>query len=222
MLESGIEFVYDNQNILIKSSQAVRSALKTGTGYLYVDWDPDKQSGEGEITVRNMPWRMVYLDPAANEIDEANYVIIRVPMNINDLKRRFPERADEIVAENKNELDFGRKFNDFKDPSRATTFINQRQQVSRFDSKDTVILEEFWIKDFSQEEIPEEVTAEEILEEQNQLINGINPDVGKHENHDAHLEAHEELKITLAATALQVSPSETNDRDWETSSGISS
>jgi len=204
MLESGIEYVYDNQNLLLKNSQAVRVGLTTGTGYLYVDWDPDKQGGEGEIIIKNLPWRQVYVDPTASEIGEANYVVLRIPMDTNDLKRRFPKFADDIKPMSKDRID-GRGIEDFRDPTRNTTYLQDADRsVGRFDGENVTVLEEFWVKDYSLEDIPEEVTQQEILKEQNELFNGINPDVGKWEDHDAHIEAHNSLKAQFASQALQM------------------
>jgi hypothetical protein len=54
VLDASKDHVYDEQNIFLKDVQMIRQGLKTGSGYEYVDYDPDGENGEGSITVKNL------------------------------------------------------------------------------------------------------------------------------------------------------------------------
>lgn len=216
MLESAMHFVYDQQNLQLKVSQAVRSALKIGTGYLYVDFDPDMENGEGQILIKNMPWRHVFLDPSSSSIEESNYCILKVPTRLEEVKRRFPKKAKDLKAQNVKVDNFGNISQEYLDPERwhPDTAFDQNQG-KKYNLEDMVIVEEYWYKDYSMEDIPEEVTTTEIAKEANEFVQAIAPDVGKFENHEEHIQAHEELKFQLASEALQLPLDQVTEEDIE-------
>ena len=76
VLDSAIQSIYQTQNIFLKRASALRTALKQGTGYLYVDYDPELQRGQGDITIKNITSSRVFLDPSANELEDASFAII--------------------------------------------------------------------------------------------------------------------------------------------------
>jgi hypothetical protein len=215
MLESAIEYVYDSQNLQFTMPQAVREALKTGTGWLYTDFDPDQEMGEGAVTIEAFPWRWVFVDPAASDIKKAGYVIIRRPVNVNDLKRRYPKFADDIMPMKESEMDNDKAFKDFRDPTRNTGHLSNTSEISRFDTEENSVLEELWVRDYSLVSIPEEETELEVLREHNEIMQGINPDIGKFENHDAHMDAHRGLRKQIASLALSIPIDQVTDADLE-------
>ena len=46
-------------------------------------------------------------------------------------------------------------------------------------------------------------------------MEGLNPDISKWEDHEAHVESHIQFKIQLAVEALQVAPEELTEQDVE-------
>lgn len=215
MLESAIEYIYDSENLQFTLPQAVKESLITGSGWLYVDFDPDREVGEGAITIEALPWRWIFIDPSASDIKKAGYIIIRRPVNVNDLKRRYPKFADEIVPMKESEMDSGKAFKDFRDPLRNTGHLSNTQEVSRFDTEENSVLEELWVRDYSLVTIPEEETELEILREHNEIMQGIHPDIGKFENHEAHMDSHRGLRKQIASLALSLPIEEVTDADIE-------
>jgi hypothetical protein len=143
----------------------------------------------------------VYFDPSANEIDQSDYVIIQVPIAIDELKKKFPKHAKQIkkvkVPERDQDnqgADDSDKSDDFHIPDSDT----QTGDEGRYQDPDVTMMEEAYLKDYSLEQIPPEFTAGEIAEETEQFQDGTNPDVGKWENHADHIEAHKILKLKLA------------------------
>lgn len=199
VLKAGKDHVYRQQNLFIKDAQMIRQALKTGTGYQFVDFDPEGERGEGTITVKNLARKQVIRDPAADNIDQARYVFIDVPCSDDDGRRRFPKTWDEI-AENGDQFLFAsvkgalEKFN---------VMGGTKKEANRFDSKDIKFIEMCFLKDNTLEAIPADETQAEIAEESAELMNGKNPDITRYEDHVAHIRGHMEQKeIILAEAAL--------------------
>lgn len=200
ILEAAKDHVYRQQNIFLKDAQMIRSALKTGAGYQYVDFDPDGENGEGSITITNKSRKHVIIDPSADTIDEARYVIIDSPISNEDLKRRFPKTAEEALNQKMKDLYiFSGSKGSREDQNEGG---NQGKESNRYDSKDMSFIEEYWIKDYSMVEISDDDTQVELTEESAELMNGINPDITKWENHIAHIEGHKDLEEIIIQEAF--------------------
>lgn len=195
VLEAAKDHVYREQNLFLKDVQMIRQALKTGTGYQLVDFNPDGERGEGSIEVINLSRKQVTRDPAADNIDQARYVFIDVPMSDDDGKRKFPDTWDEI-SENADHFLFAsvkgalEKFN---------ILGGNKREANRYDSKDIKFVELCFLKDYTMEEIPSEETQVQLTEEYAQLLEGKNPDISKYEDHAAHWQGHDEQEKALLA-----------------------
>ena len=199
VLKAAKEHVYREQNISLKDVQAFRQSLKTGVGYQYVDYDPDGEKGEGSVTVKNLTRDQVKRDPASDNVDQARYVIIDSALSYDDGKRRFPKTWEESCSQPMRDLyKFAGKGS--REDQNLDTFSGK--EANRFDSKDMSFIEEFWIKDYSMEEIPDDETQIQLTEESVQLMQGINPDISKWEDHQAHLQGHEDQKNAILQEAL--------------------
>jgi hypothetical protein len=212
ILESGIHFVYEQENLFIKQSMAIRSALKVGTGFHYVDFDPDADHGQGKVTIKVVPWRHVYLDPAATEIDEAAFVGLKFPMRVEELKRKFPKHADKIRPQD----DSASESNWSKGlKEQGINYGASSSAEERYKLEGMATLEEAWLRDFELVDIPEEETIAEIEKETEEFFKGINPDITRFEHHERHIEAHEAQKRSVAAEALGLDPALVSDEDLE-------
>ena len=209
VLESGVEYVLEKERFAMKLPETVRDMLITGTGWQYVDFDPDKENGEGSITVDTLDWRHVWVDPAANELDAADFAIIKKPVRVDKLKRRFPKHADDIKPVDIPNMEESN--DDYSRESRWSPGTSMTDEKSRYGGKDLTILEEYWFKDYSMEKVDEIVTMDEIAKEARQLMEGEAPDVGMYEDHEEHIEAHEELKAIIVAQNLGVSVEEVTE-----------
>lgn len=212
LLEAAVHNVYDFNNMNLLQSQAIRSALISWPSWLYPDYDPDAADGDGEIRIKALPWRQVFVDPTASTIDEAQYAIIRIPLKLSEIQRRFPEKAEDIKPQRITLSEQG----DILDKSQAESFDSNffgdsELEENRFNLEDMAILEETWMRDYTKVDIPEEETIEEVQAENQELLSGINPRASKYENHQVHLEAHTVQLVQIAAEALQVSPEEVTE-----------
>lgn len=214
MLNAAKRSVYATQNLEQKDAMAVKTMLKVGPAFQYVDWDPDLNNGEGEVTVKNVSWRQVYLDPTACDLDESRFLGFKFPTDVEQLKRRFPKKRD--VIEKIVPVDIDRGNNDHLDEDQnLRQYSGRAGLVDRYKSDSITTVEEMWLKDYSMESIPEDETQSEIARESVEIQSGINPDISKYEDHVAHIQGHREQKIILAATALQVPVEQVTDQDIE-------
>ena len=211
VLEAGIESVYDQQKLNLKLVQGVRDALIDGPSWLYVDYDHDLLDGLGNPTIDNLPWKFVYIDSTANEIDKANRCIIRLPVDVEELKQKYPKKAKYIKPMRVDDDEF--IIQDGRRPEVARPFDQVGDEVSRYDSNHITIEEQYWTKDYSMEKIPEENTTQEILEENERLAAGENPEINKYENHERHIEGHNEFIKMAGAEALGVEVQDLTDND---------
>jgi len=202
VLEASVQSVFETQKLILKVSQSIRSALVTGTAWQYVDYDPDLDQGDGNVVIKCLPWRHVWIDPTATEIDEADYAIIEIPTSVDELKRRFPKSANDIKP-NKEQETFNKRASG-TDSDRWSPGMVTEQSVGRFKADDLATVEEYWIKDYTMEPIPEDVTALELEEEAKAFLSGKNPDVNKYMNHKGHMLGHANQVRELAAELLQL------------------
>jgi hypothetical protein len=214
MLESALRFVCDRNKIFLKDVMALKSSLKTGTGWQYIDFDPDADNGKGLPIVKNIPWQYIYIDPAATEIDEASFVGIKFPIRIEEAKRKFPKFADEITTGDSEGL-LGSKSRGGVREDRANYVTDRPQKDDKAKLDGMVILEEAWLRDYKMVKVTEDETIEEIKKETEEFFKGENPDINRHQDHVAHYEAHEAQKRSIAAEALGVDPASITDADIE-------
>jgi len=190
ILNSAIDYTYDQEDLTLKNSLVLKSALKTGTAFYAPRWDPDREEGEGGTEIRILNWRNFFIDPLANELDDAAYAGVRVQIRVDELARMFPDKEDEIREHVMSADDLFRGMDrealrEEKHDFRSDTTSDPKQDI-----KETTVFEEMYLKDYSMEEIPLEEVEAEIDKEFNEIEQGINPDVGKSEPHGLHIEAH--------------------------------
>lgn len=213
VLDAAKDHVYDQQNIFLKDAQMIRSSLKNGSGYQYVDFDPDSEGGEGSVIVKNISRKFVIKDPAADTLDQCRYIIIDSPLSDEDGRRRYPK----TWAESKNQtLKEAYTFAGVKSSREMQNLdSNSGKEANRYDSKDMSFVEECWLKDYTMEEIPDDETQIQLTEESAQLMEGINPDISKFEDHPAHIQGHQDQRVIIVATALQIDPAMVTETDIE-------
>lgn len=213
-LEASIHFTYEQQNLFLKLGHALRSALKTGTGFHYVDYDPELDSGHGLTTIKTLSWEHVYFDPAATDIDEAAFVGIKFPIRIEEAKRRYPKYKEKIKEKKSSNGLFASLSAGLKE-DRHNYSQGSASTEDRFKLDGMTEIEEAWLRDYSMIEILDEETSEEIEKETEQFFNGEIPDIGRYEDHLKHNDAHRGQLLTITAQALGITPDQVTDEDIE-------
>lgn len=71
-------------------SQCIWDAWTYGTGFMKTTWDMTLAGGMGDAISRRVSPFALYPDPAANSLDDAEYIIEAKMMSPGELERRFP------------------------------------------------------------------------------------------------------------------------------------
>jgi len=206
------KWVDNNQNFEIKLAQEMRQALITGTGWQYIDYDPDLDNGEGNITIESLHWRQVFCDPSCGDLDKGRAVHLLFPMRKEELQRKFPDQEIGMVSFDQSL--FGHGMSEGLSTEHWNPGGRSGNEISKYAGEGFTVLHEIQRKDYSTVPIEEEDTTLEIAEETKQLIAGENPDVHKYENHTAHMEAHETLKQQVLLEKFGISPGMIPDEQY--------
>jgi len=216
LLQHAKDHVYRAQNLSLRDAMSIRASLKIGTAYQYVDFDPDLCDGEGDVVVKNIPWRQVFPDPMASELDECRYIGFKFPVDIEDVKRRFPKVDPEKLEKiSPKKLMESSSSDPFGEDQFFLNYGNESDNADKYNSESLTTLEEMWLKDYSMVPIDDEETQLEISKESVEIQQGINPDIHKYEDHEAHKAGHIEQMYIMAAQALGVDASEITEKDIE-------
>lgn len=205
-LQAHMAYAFEYNNLHLKLTQLIRKTHISGTPYFYVSYDPDADDGLGMAVIRTLGWRMVYLDPLANDLDEVSYAIIKMPMRVAELKKMFPDFADKIKAGNV-ELNANGSVNNSQTENKWV-YKSDNDGEGKYAVKDSAFLEEYWFKDYTMLPISEQETAEEISHEEMDFETGNIPELSKYEDHNLHATQHYYDLTMLIAQTLGVDQSQ--------------
>lgn len=94
-------------------------ALIYGTAFWKVTWDASKAGGLGDSSVNRIDPFRVYVDPAAQNMDEANYIIEARSMSRQELERRWPGANAKLRGDSYEESGVDERENLFSGVGRA-------------------------------------------------------------------------------------------------------
>lgn len=207
ILDSAIQYVMDQQQMSIKIPAAVKNALITGDAWQYIGYDADGENGEGSIFIKQMNRKFVFIDPLADEIGEARYVILEYPIDLSEIKRKFPGVADKLAPTGFSFEDSGIIPGIIYDPARWHPGNSMEKNSSeRYNLKNICTFTEAYLKDYTSIPIDPELTTVQIGEEAVQLLSGVNPDISKYEDHKGHIGAHKMLIAQAVSQRTNLPP----------------
>ena len=107
----------DNLNVLYKNEwyrlkaddiieECIKSAAIFDNGYIKLGFDENKIVGstntrrEGVITLEKVETANIYLDPNANNVLDCDYIVEKMPMTIERIKREQPEWYEKLKSNN--------------------------------------------------------------------------------------------------------------------------
>jgi hypothetical protein len=89
-LECVINSVYTTDQWYAEISKMLWNAAMYGAGFLKVGWDQGLEDGIGQVVLKSTsPW-CLYIDPFAESLDEAQFIIEVHSMAEGEIERRFP------------------------------------------------------------------------------------------------------------------------------------
>ena len=148
------EYLWDRLDMRRKIKQAMRSALVRGRGFLKVTWDPlESPEWGGDVAVDYVPWREIYVDPHATDIEDARFILQVRDMPKSEVVRKWPEQGWRVQASGSTDDMGGAAYSSEVDRPVIST------SSGAAGGSDTVRVIEAWIRDDSTE-LREEVGAD--------------------------------------------------------------
>lgn len=105
-----LNVLYKNEWYRLNTDQLIEDAIRNGAifdnGYLKFSFDPDKIVGgtntrrEGVLTLELVETANVYLDPNANNIDDCDYMVEKIIMTMDRIKREHPDWYSKLKNNN--------------------------------------------------------------------------------------------------------------------------
>lgn len=96
-----LNIIYKTEWFRLKADKLVEDTIKASAifdnGYAKINYDPDKIVGstntrrEGAITLEKIETANVYLDPNANSIEDCDYMVEKINMTMERIKREKPD-----------------------------------------------------------------------------------------------------------------------------------
>jgi hypothetical protein len=92
-LECLINSVYQTDQWYAEITKMLWNAAMYGSGFVKVGWDQGLEDGLGQVVLKSTsPW-CLYIDPYAESLDDAQFIIEVHTMSEGEIERRFPDAA---------------------------------------------------------------------------------------------------------------------------------
>ena len=88
-----LKYVADRNNLDQEVQHPTRSACVTGLGWLSVEWDMTADNGRGDVLIKAVDEKFVYVAPYARNLQEALYVIEAKNIPRDTMLKLYPERG---------------------------------------------------------------------------------------------------------------------------------
>lgn len=105
-----LNVVYKNEWFRLKADHIIEDVIKQGAifdnGYAKLNFDTDKIIGgtntrrEGAITLEKVETANIYLDPNANNINDCDYLVEKIALTMDRIKREYPNWYKKLKENN--------------------------------------------------------------------------------------------------------------------------
>lgn len=96
-LECVINSVYQTDQWYAEITKMLWDAAMYGAGFLKVGWDQGLEDGLGQVVLkRTSPW-CLYIDPFADTLEEAQFIMEVHTMSEGEMERRFPDASKDKI-----------------------------------------------------------------------------------------------------------------------------
>lgn len=148
---NNLNILYKNEWDRLKADDMIEAVVKDGAicdnGYVQINLDPDKIIGgtmtkrEGAITLKQIDPANVYLDPAANSLNDCTYMVVKSQATKEWIELNHPEwmkkiesadlKAGNITDSSKGDIYTGRDYSASRDNGYAidTVYIKEIKEV---------------------------------------------------------------------------------------------
>lgn len=97
IVQKAMDYEFDRERVNVKLYSNLIRSLTTGNAMFYIPWDADYGQYGNVRCVPVDPYN-IYVDPLANNIQDAEYIIYATYMHVNQLKKLYPSRANELTG----------------------------------------------------------------------------------------------------------------------------
>jgi hypothetical protein len=98
-LECVINSVYQTDQWYAEIVKMLWNSSMYGAGFLKVTWDQGLEDGLGQVALKSTsPW-CLYIDPFAENLEDAEFIIEVHTMTKSEIERRFPEVSDQKIRD---------------------------------------------------------------------------------------------------------------------------
>lgn len=153
VLNKCMEYEFDRECMRTKIIKALRTSLQLGTAVFFLPWDGN--SGEdGNVKCMLVNPFNIFPDPNATSIEDAEYIIYATYKHVNQLKKLFPDKKEEIIGGDIKHKELAGNMNI------DTTTDTQ------------VLVIEVWCRDYTYIDIEEEVGGQIVKTKKRKFPNG--------------------------------------------------
>lgn len=210
ILNKGISYVYQDQNLPLILPSLVRSGCMSAPGFLYAYYNPDAAGGDGKIEYLELDWENVWLDGNSGTIEGSSIARWKVPTRRGAAARKWVEKSEEIMQSQSSEA-YDQSRDDGNFETRDVSDENDRMgKPKKASAKDIVSEFHNWILDYSTEQIPADETTQEVFDERNKMLSGEPARVHKWQDHENHMGDHKNTRAEATAQ-LGLGPEATID-----------
>lgn len=155
---------WERGNWLYKLTEGIYDAHFYSTGIFEVGYDPDAKYGRGAITFDTHDPFYIFPDPEARDFgDRCRYVVIAEPIDVDVLKREYPDKKDfikpdviDLMQGDKTDLDQVR----FKSPTDNRTIVEGTSAYEIGHKNQVIKFTAYILSDEFEEESKESVGAD--------------------------------------------------------------
>lgn len=218
VMSKSLEWVQRDQNMMALKEVLALKCLITGSSFLFIDYCPLANNGQGAITYEVLSWRDVLLDGNVGFIEKSEKGVVCLRKNRHYLAKRYPSKKKEILnAKSSIKNDQIDDYTPEKyDPGNGIGGQHKRKIPTRYTDEDLLKWERSFFKDYTTRASTEEETTEELEKEAVALDDLMSPDVELDQDHQSHIETHiAELANLLSGIGLPPDTTREELFEWQ-------
>ena len=105
IIQDALDYEWDRTNLIGKVTDALTNGLICGTMVIGLFWDGKANKGLGNIKPVVISPFNFFIDPMAEYIDEAQYVMYATYKSLGELCKYYPDKAEELSGQASNDID---------------------------------------------------------------------------------------------------------------------
>lgn len=105
MIQQALEYEWTRTRLLSKLHDSLTNMLVYGTTIFGLFWDGQAKKGQGEIVPKVISPFNFFIDPMAEEIQDADFCGYATYKSLGELIKEYPDKKEELMANARSEMD---------------------------------------------------------------------------------------------------------------------